>query len=286
MQRILRSFVLLLLVGTVAVPALADVTVTAVISKDKDVSVIETITKIKSVDLTAAVSLSTDAAAQAQAVVNVGNKASGVNVGERQFDCPPGGPCTEISRTPSTLRREAKLLNAIQGNAGVIGVNQDAGALANQGNVVSLGMIDNPNAFANTQAEVSQANRDSRSNQLVVSGETGGDPLTTITNSITDNTGIVGVNQNTGNLNSQTNAVAMVVGLGGQQVALSEAALGQANSGNFVSDSGVVNANTITNVANNNVAIVGVNQASGSLNNQAAVVSFAAITSTVAVSTP
>lgn len=288
MKRQLRSLVLILLAGAVAVPALADVTVTAEINKTKDVFVLETIDTTKTVNLNAAVTLLTDTAAEAQAVVNTKNEKAGVFVGSRSG--PSLLPPYVTTLSPSTLRRAAKLSNAVQSNTGVMGVNQDAGALANQGNVVSLGMVNTPGAFVNTQAEVQQVNKQSNSDYIVTPGEVS-DPSNTLTNSILDNTGIVGVNQNTGNLNSQTNAVALAIGLGGARVALSEAALGQVNSGangvqHRAGEVGTVNTNTIENVANNNVAIVGVNQASGSMNNQAGVVSFAAITSTVAVSTP
>jgi hypothetical protein len=100
-----------------------------------------------------------------------------------------------------------------------------------------------------------------------------------IVSAIDNNTGVVHVNQAPGDLNSQANAVAMVVSMTGG-VALAEADLGQVNSFLNVNESapsgpGIVRTATITSAVNANTGVIGVNQSSGTGSNQANVVSFA-----------
>jgi hypothetical protein len=100
----------------------------------------------------------------------------------------------------------------------------------------------------------------------------------TITNSTSSNTGIMNVNQNAGNMNNQSNGVAIAIGLGAL-VALSENDLGQTNAHNTVTEVETVKHDTITDSINNNVGIVSVNQSVGNMNNQGNVVSLAAVAS-------
>jgi hypothetical protein len=107
-----------------------------------------------------------------------------------------------------------------------------------------------------------------------------------IDTSINDNLGIVHVNQATGNMNNQGNALAIGVSLVGDGVALAEADLGQVNCNNtvFESDSevstepgfGINKTATITDSVINNQGVVGVNQTAGNMANQANVVAIAA----------
>jgi hypothetical protein len=93
--------------------------------------------------------------------------------------------------------------------------------------------------------------------------------------------GLIGVNQNAGNMNNQTSSVALALGVGAQ-VALSESALGQVNSGNKVYEVGTMKTDLIENSLNYNLGTVQVNQSSGNMNNQG---SSIAISATVAQAT-
>ena len=93
--------------------------------------------------------------------------------------------------------------------------------------------------------------------------------------------GLIGINQNAGNMNNQTSSVALALGVGAQ-VALSESALGQVNSGNKVYEVGTMKTDLIENSLNYNLGTVQVNQSSGNMNNQG---SSIAISATVAQAT-
>jgi hypothetical protein len=104
----------------------------------------------------------------------------------------------------------------------------------------------------------------------------------TIQDSILFNVGIVGVNQDSGNMNNQANAIAVAVvdvtGVGA--FANPQAAAEQVNTGNFVweVDPTIVlrKADYLINAVNNNTGIVGVNQSVGNMNNQGNAVAVAA----------
>jgi len=99
-------------------------------------------------------------------------------------------------------------------------------------------------------------------------------------NSISGN-GIVGVNQASGNMNNQANAVSVAVDGGsddsrlffGGSFAESQAASDQKNERNYVLDKFSTSSSTLNTVSGS--GIIGVNQASGSMNNQANAVSVA-----------
>ncbi|MDI6790250.1 MAG: hypothetical protein QME44_06130, partial [Thermodesulfobacteriota bacterium] len=91
--------------------------------------------------------------------------------------------------------------------------------------------------------------------------------------------GIVGVNQSAGSINNQDNAASMAVGPG-SMAALSEADLGMVNTGNCSRETGVALTDTLANGALATASgIVGVNQSSGCMNNQANVVAVCAVSS-------
>ncbi len=86
-------------------------------------------------------------------------------------------------------------------------------------------------------------------------------------------------------MNNQLNAVALAVGVGAQK-ALSEAALGQVNALNVVEEIETVKVDLIEGSVNGNTGMIGVNQSSGNMNNQASAFSVSALTSTVSIDTP
>ena len=275
MKRLAIILALAALVGAQAVPADAFVAVTALIEKTKDVFVAETITKTKTVEINVSMEEDRDGAAEAQALsnqINAGNEA---------------GPSQDEAANPENMLLEKHVIitDSINDNSGIVGVNQDAGNMVNQANVVAMAITNSDTAVTNSQAEASQLSLFNSSFHHELEVDTSGDLTATIANSVNRNAGIVGVNQNVGNMNNQTNTVALAVGIG-SMFALSEAALGQVNVGNHVDEISTVKYNTISNSVNANTGIVGVNQSSGNMNNQASAVSVAALVSTVSLVTP
>lgn len=100
-----------------------------------------------------------------------------------------------------------------------------------------------------------------------------------IVNSYNGNSGVVMGNQNVGNANNQHNLLSLAVG-DNAVVALSDAGLGQQNSGNMLRDVNSLKHGSVTDSMNGNTGIVAVNQSTGAFNNQATVISVAALTST------
>lgn len=272
MKKLAIILALAALVGAQAGPTDAFVAVTALIEKQKDVFVDESIRKFKDVEIDVRMDEDVDGAAEAQALSNQ------INAGNFS------GPFEERD-VSMLLEKHVIIQNSINSNRGIVGVNQDAGNAVNQANVVALAVTNSETAVTNSQAEASQFTLFNRSVHEELDVDLLGDLTATIVDSINSNAGIVGVNQNVGNANNQTNTVALAVGLGAR-LALSEAALGQVNVGNSVDEISTVKYNTISNSINVNTGIVGVNQATGHMNNQASVVSVAAMTSTVALTVP
>lgn len=261
------AFALTVLIAAVAVPALADVTVTATIDKTKDKVVEEFLTKDKIVDINVISENLLLGAVEVEALVNVRNDGNTV-------DRDPREPGFQIDR-------HATLEGSVNENSGILGLNQDVGNMVNQANVVSFGFTNSPNAFSEAQAGVDQRNRDNTVFQI----ETAFDPevpdrTATITDSGSGNAGIVGINQNAGNMNNQTNAVAVAVATNGF-VGLAEADLGQLNAGNRVEEGATVKQDLITGSFLGHAGVLSVNQSSGNMNNQGTVVSLQVLTSPV-----
>ncbi len=250
-------------------PALADVTVTATIDKEKDKTVTETITKDKDVILRTRVFSEPEKFAESESIVNQSNSSS--------VACEN---CAE---------KEDIIIGAGSGGSGVLSINQASGNMNNQGNAVSaavdVGGTDDETpepegtGFAESQAAADQRNFDNNVETVNILFR-----RSVIQGSINGNSGIVGVNQSAGNLNNQANVVSLAVSLSDTGVALSEADLGQFNTDNQVlesrsegSDVGVDKSATIVGSINGNQGIVGVNQSSGNMANQANVVSVAAV---------
>ncbi|MFZ1060768.1 MAG: hypothetical protein WAP47_16415, partial [Candidatus Rokuibacteriota bacterium] len=137
-------------------------------------------------------------------------------------------------------------------------------------------------SWTDAQAAVDQKNRWNESGLEGRFNFRDPDREATIKDSLNHNSGIAQVNQNTGNMNNQTNAVALAVGLGAD-VALSEAALGQVNAWNTVYDVATVKYDFIKGSVNSNTGIVSVNQSSGNMNNQGTAISVAVTTSSASL---
>jgi len=290
--------------------ASADVNVLANITKTKDITVTETVTITKTVNLEAVVGSVPGKAAESTGIINQSNYDN--------LDC---GNCAEKNDTISNSIGGG----TDGGNHGIVNVNQASGNMNNQGNAVSVawdfdtspGPVPVPpvvppptpqtvgnSSFANSQAHVDQKN-----GAYNLTSESTGEftgigyaPNTVdavnllfrdavITNSINHNTGIVNVNQAVGNNSNQANNESLAVslltsGTQGGGVALSEADLGQLNTGNhnWESDAtgvagdeifGIHKSATMTGSVSDNIGIVGVNQSAGNMSNQANNVSAA-----------
>ena len=298
------------LLSTVAIPALAlaaliaipsgasaDVVIDAQITKSKILHVTENIFKTKDVQIDVHADFELDSAAEAMAVVNAANE-DNIVIGYDGTGILGGN---DIRRNPLAdfdITLSAEVVNSINGNQGVAGVNVDVGNMVNQGNVVSFSLVgpdiedtENFGSFAHTQAEIEQRNlRNETFDSEFLDGQLPDGPFAPnktaeVIGSVNGNSGIVGVNVNTGNTSNQHNVVAMSVGFDAL-VALSEAALGQFNSGNTVTEIETIKVALISGSVNGNSGVVSLNVNNGNHNNQASVVSFSALTSTAVVGVP
>jgi hypothetical protein len=128
--------------------------------------------------------------------------------------------------------------------------------------------FDPNSAFAHSQAAADQKNDNNESKNFFASS--------TSTLTVGSASGIVNVNQASGSMNNQANAVSVAVGVGSDAgVALSEADLGQVNSYNYAGAAFYASNATISGVGGS--GIINVNQSSGHMNNQSNVVSVAAV---------
>jgi hypothetical protein len=106
------------------------------------------------------------------------------------------------------LFRDTVIAGSFNGNMGVVHVNQAAGNMANQANVLSMAVAFTP-GVALSEADLGQVN----AFNTVLESDTGGAEFVgvhksaTITASVNGNTGIVGVNQSSGNMANQANVV-------------------------------------------------------------------------------
>lgn len=142
-------------------------------------------------------------------------------------------------------------------------------------------------SFVHAEASVEQVNG---ANPPPRRDETGGTPVEgfvneyvnvfgsvssdTIDGSFEGASGVVGVNQAAGSLNNQNNAIAIAVGTNAVY-ALGEADLGQYNTANLADVTDQTRTDAISGSFGNFAGIAAVNQAAGTLNNQANVVDVA-----------
>ncbi len=234
--------------------AIAQAEVTALVDVTKDVAIVnsETITINKNVDLNVRVDQQVDGAAEAQAIASVTNLNNDYDLTDARYN--------------------SSLLNSVLGHTGVLGLNQDTGNMANQANLVSAsttGVEGNKGTFANSQAEATMSSGASRGELNNVTTRS------LMSGSVNRNSGIIGVNQNSGNMMSQLTAVALAIG-DESRIALSEAALGQTTSASTLKLDGTSSSASIPGSINYNTGIIGVNQSSGNNGNQAVNVSVAA----------
>lgn len=115
---------------------------------------------------------------------------------------------TNTVESVNLLFRNSIIDNSFNGNTGVVHVNQAAGNMANQANVLALAVAFAP-GVALSEADLGQVNIAN----VVLESDNGGTPFigisksAEITASVNGNTGIVGVNQSSGNMANQANVV-------------------------------------------------------------------------------
>ncbi len=256
MKKMLAIGMSVAMVLAFAMTAAAEVDVLGTVNMTKDISVSE-ITLSESSSLV-----------QTQVIAEpAGAAAANIMVNQKNDTVVLGNAAIAIDTNATDT-----ITDSIEWESGIRGVNQAAGSLNNQGNVVAMGITDSHSTLAQAQADVGQKNI---ANNLTIQGAfLSGILKDKIEDALTDNSGIIGVNQAAGYLNNQTNAVALAAGVGPAIVAMADASLGQVNSGNLLVEFGVTKTATIQNALKNNQGIVGVNQAPGSLNNQANIVAL------------
>lgn len=287
MTRFLTSSSLALIVAAgLAGPAMADVQVIGTVDVDKDITISVETNKDKNVDIEVNFDAQLDGSAQSDAIVNA--TVDNVSVGAISDDITDQG----IDKTASTT-------DSVNENTGIVQFNQDAGNVSNQGNVMSAAAVFT--VEEDTQVVMSEAYVDQRvsnsestheegfanleglvdaDGNVTLDGDFDFDQTAEIANSYNGNSGVVMGNQNVGNANNQHNVLSLAVG-DNALVALSDAGLGQQNSGNVLRDVNTLKTATVTDSMNGNTGIVAVNQTTGAFNNQATVISVGALTSAV-----
>lgn len=245
--------------------ALADVTITATITKDKDKEVFEELIKVKFVDLLVVVNVEPVKFAESEAIVNQEN--------------------TFNEACENCAEKRDQIVDSGTGNSGVLTINQAAGNMNNQGSAISIAVdvVVDPEDPENTGFAEAQAAADQLNSDNIVESVDILFREASISNSLNTNSGVVHVNQSAGNMNNQANALSIAVSFD-VGVALAESDLGQLNTLNLVQERNVgfgfdesqPKTASITGSVNGNTGVIGVNQSAGNMANQANVVSIAA----------
>lgn len=243
-------------------PALADVFTNADIRKDKDKRVVELIAKAKIAAILVIVVDQPEKFAESEAIWNQRNEGN--------------------SACENCAEKHSEISTSASGNSGIVSINQAAGNMNNQGTAVAFSVDvgggvpgSDGTGFAESQASGEQVNFENDVDTVNILFRD-----SHISDAGNNNSGVLYVNQASGNINNQANGLSVAVSLV-PGVALSEADLGQLNAANFVDEVGESGSfiNKLTEVLgsfNGNSGIVGVNQTSGNMANQANVVSLAA----------
>ncbi|KPP92915.1 hypothetical protein [Erythrobacter sp. HL-111] len=286
MTRFVSSSALaLILAAGLAAPAHADVQITGTVDVDKDITITVDTDKDKDVDVDVDFDADLQGSAKSDAIVNA--TVDDVTIGPVEGQDEMG-----IDKTVSTI-------GSVNENTGIVQFNQEGGAMINQGNVISAAAIfsgDEDFQIAMSEAYADQRITDSESTHtegfenlaglvddngdVTLDGDFEYDLTAQIVDSYNGNTGIAMGNQAVGNGANQHNVLSLAVG-DNALVALSDAGLGQQNSGNQLTDVNTLKQGEVVGSLNGNAGIVAVNQSTGHFNNQATVVSVAALTSAV-----
>lgn len=270
-------------VGLAAAPASADVFVNGTVTKDKDVIVDINISKDKDVVIDATFDEELTSAAEAFAINNQVSERNRVERSDR-------APSENNGFFDFAINLRATLVDSVRNNLGVLGLNQDAGNVNNQGNVVATAIIQQGSeepagSFTHAEASTEQRSNDSSMDHNGSLDFENPDKASRIHGSVSNNSGIVAINQATGNGLNQSNNIALSAGIG-SVLALSEADLGQESTGNTVEEVNTVKVDAIRGSGNGNVGVSSGNQSTGNFNNQANTVAFSALVSSAEVGVP
>jgi hypothetical protein len=266
-KQLLASAALLLGAVAFSAPSSADVFVLATATLDKDTTVTENLRIFKNVTIVVDADFTGNSGAESVSIINQANSGNVVTLisgalGNRLF--------ADLLATIDT---------SINENVGITQVNQDVGSSNNQANSVNASASATQAFFTESMIEVEQY---TIGNVAVTDGTAtfaGGNlshatKAALMSNSVNGNVGITQVNQNAGSVSNQLNAIDLAVGANAA-VALSEAALGQTNTGNHVDEIATVKVSSMVSSVNANTGITMVNQNSGNMNQQGTVISFA-----------
>ena len=287
MTKILKSSALVLaLGGFLSGSAIADVSVAVQIDVDKEKVVLELIAKLKTFVILVDAHIIAQGAAESEAITNQVNTGNTVDSNAEGLIVNTDGTTSGLQTGLLNIEDNLAALidHSVRDNVGFTQFNQDVGNMVNQSNVVSIALIAPDGEFdtsiTESQAAVEQINTDNTAKAF------GHDPLdasnpdktATLDHSVRDNLGITQLNQNAGNMNNQANNLSVALGLNESAVvALSEADLGQTNTGNIVNDINTIKEDLMLWSVRDNTGITSVNQSTGNMNNQATSISFAAI---------
>ncbi|HWA46346.1 MAG TPA: hypothetical protein VHA10_24220 [Hypericibacter adhaerens] len=123
-------------------------------------------------------------------------------------------PNPETDFFTSPYNESASIDGSINGNIGVVNVNQNAGNMNNQANSEALAVALDLAGVALSEAALGQVNTDNAGSDETGSGsagvfEAGVNKLASATGSLNGNTGIGGVNQSAGNMANQANTFSL-----------------------------------------------------------------------------
>ncbi len=290
MANYMKSSALALIAAAgLASPALADVQVIGEIDVDKDIFIDVDTFKDKDISIDVDFDIDLTGAAKSDAIVNA--TVDSVDVGPVDGDGPNNDNGTDLTAVTN---------GSVNENTGIVQFNQDAGQASNQGNVISAAIIFTDDD-ADAQVVMSEAYVDQRASNssaehreslanlgglinsdgtVNLDGDFEYDLTARIVDSYNGNVGVVMGNQNVGVGNNQHNVLSAAVGENAL-VALSDAGLGQETSGNFVEEVNTLKLALVADSVLGNEGIVAVNQSVGAFNNQATVISVAALSSVV-----
>jgi len=172
--------------------------------------------------------------------------------------------------------RQVLLVGAGRNNAGIVTINQDAGNMTNQANIIAI-------AFGAQAGEVLLTDlwgtQELTGNSATVRDS--GPRETRIEDSFHGTTGIVAINQSAGNFNQQVNALAVAVGfsVGPEFVALGDSTLGAIEADNELIEEGTQGPRTqvVADSFGGFHGIAQVNQSTGDLNRVANVMGVSVV---------
>ncbi len=152
----------------------------------------------------------------------------------------------------------SSITESVEGNSGLVNINQSSGNLNNQANVRAIAVSPGPGAPQKAVA------RDFGVIEGNIVETSGGKKTDLIQDSLRNNTGVIGVNQSAGSLNTEHNLLAFVVG---EAVSLTEAEMAGVRSRNKIVQKGSTErVDLILDSFGNTRGMVQITQAAGDLN--------------------